>query len=156
MPPADRSGTQVEVSVAAPIPQKLQTVAGVQIVSGLLNLFVMGGLVTSVLFTILGGGGSVIALCTPICPFAALGPCVSVCGFWGLGLLPIGMLEIVCGAVTLANPDGAKTFAKIGMVTELASLLFGGLTSFAAGMIVRNLLEDPEVKGFLEGGGTTP
>lgn len=142
--------------VAAQVPQKLQMLAGVQLASGVLNLFVMGGLVTSVLFTVLGGGGSIIALCSPICPLAALGPCASVCGFWGLGLLPIGMLEILCGAVILVNPDGAKTFAKVGMVTELASLLFGGVTSFAAGMIVRNLLEDPEVKGFLEGGDATP
>jgi hypothetical protein len=42
------------------------------------------------------------------------------------------------------------------MVTELASLVFGGVTSFAAGMLVRNLLEDPEVKGLLEGGDATP
>ena len=125
--------------------------AGVQIASGVLNLFVMGGLVSGVLFAVLGGGGSIVAMCAPICPLAAFGPCASLCGFWGFALLPIGMVEIVCGAVILANPDGARTFAKVGMATELASLVFGGVTSFAAGMIVRNLLVDPEVAGFLDG-----
>lgn len=139
--------------MAARVPQKLQMLAGVQLASGAVNLFVMGGLVSGVLFAVLGGGGSLIATCSPICPLAALGPCAGLCGFWGFALLPIGMLEIVCGAVTLANPDGARTFVKIGMITELASLLFGGVVSFAAGMLVRNLLEDPEVAGFLESGG---
>jgi hypothetical protein len=143
--------------MAAPVPQKLQVIAGIQIVSGVFNGLVMSGLVTSLLFAILGTGGSVIAGCTAwFCPLTALAPCASFCGLWGLGLLPIGLVEVVCGVATLLNPDNAKNFVKIGMFTELGSVLFGGVTSFVAGMVIRGLVTDPEVAGFLEAGPDAP
>lgn len=139
--------------MAAPVPQKLQTIAIIQLVSGLVNFMFMGFTVTSILFTVLGTGGGLIAGCTAwICPLTAFAPCAGFCGFWGLGLLPIGILEMVCGGLTLMQPDTAKNFVKIGMYTELASLLFGGIPSFVAGMVVRSMVSDPEVAGFLESG----
>jgi uncharacterized protein YjeT (DUF2065 family) len=139
--------------MAAVVPQKLQTIAAIQIVSGVVNGLFMSGIVTTALFTVIGTGGSLVALCSPICPLFALAPCASVCGFWGLGLLPIGLVEVLCGVAILLQPDSAKTAVNVGMMTELASILFGGIGSFVAGMVVRNLITDPEVAGFLESGG---
>jgi hypothetical protein len=138
--------------MAAPVPQKLQVIAGIQIVSGIANIVIMSGTVTTILFTILGGGGSIIAGCTAwFCPLTALLPCAGFCGFAGLGLMPIGLVEIICGAITLVQPENAKTALRIGMYTEFASILFGGITSFIAGFVVRAMTADPEVAGFLEG-----
>ena len=141
--------------MAAQVPQKLQAIAAVQIVSGILNLVVMGLMVA----TVVGGGagtlGSIVgALFTLLgCPFGCLFSLGWLCGLWGLVLVPIGMIEILCGTVILVNPDGAGGFAKAGMMTELASVVFGGVFSFVAGIVVLNLLKDAEVAGFLESGG---
>ena len=93
------------------------------------------------------GGGALIGMLG--CPLGCLFGFSWVCGLWGLALLPIGVLEVVCGAVTLLDPDRGGPFLRVAMVTELASVAFGGLMSFGAGFVVMGLLRDPEVVAFL-------
>lgn len=132
-------------------PARLTQAALLQLVSGLINVFVMGALVTVLLGTVGGGVGS---FCGTIvaavgCPLGCLGFFGWICGVWGLVLLPIGMLEIAGGAMGLMMPESAGTVMRAAALAELASFAFGGVISGVIGVVAMGFLRDPEVAGYL-------
>ena len=134
-------------------PAKLQQVAILQLVSGVVNVFAMAAVVSLVLG---GSAGVVGSFCGAIiagvgCPLGCLGFFGWMCGFWGLALLPIGILELVAGLVGLVNPEGSGTVMRVAAMAELSSLLFGGLVSTVVGVVALGLLRDEEVVLYLEG-----
>ncbi|MCA9490168.1 MAG: hypothetical protein KC621_09595 [Myxococcales bacterium] len=137
--------------MAPQVPQKVQIAAVVQIVSGVVNMLLMALSVSTVLAGVAGvAGGLIGALLSAVgCPLGCLFAFSWMCGLWGLALLPIGILEVICGAATLMDPDSGGPFLRVAMITELVSVIFGGLVSFGAGFVVMGMLRDPEVTAFL-------
>jgi hypothetical protein len=141
------------MSRAARPPAKLQQVAVLQLISGVVNVFVMAAVVSLVLGSSFGVVGTFCGGLLSIvgCPVGCLGVFGWMCGFWGLALLPVGILEMVAGMVGLINPEGSGTVLRVTAVAELASLLFGGIVSTVIGVVALGLLRDEEVVGYLEG-----
>jgi hypothetical protein len=129
------------------VPSKLQTVGAVLLVSGAVDTFVSAAVVALGLSAV--GGLVGYALVQLGC---GLGGLLSLCGLWGLALLPLGMVELVCGAMVFVNPDGAGPFVRVGNLLQLGSGVFGGLAGVVGGLVVRTLLADPEVVAFLDSG----
>lgn len=118
------------------VPERLKTAAIMQLVSGLINVFVMTWIAS---FT-LGLAGSI---CT-------LGFGGQFCGFLACFLAPIGLFEIVAGAMGMTNPrDGARVM-RIASFVEMASLLAGGIPSAIIGFLVLQWMGEPEVAAYLE------
>jgi hypothetical protein len=121
------------------IPQPLKTAAILQIVSGLVNWFVMSwiawmsiGCVCGALTFIVGGLGA-------------------MCGIGGLLLIPIGWIEIGAGVYGLMNPkEGAKIMKYVTYV-EMGSVLLGGIPAAIIGFVVTGMLGNDEVVAYLEG-----
>lgn len=125
-----------------PTPGKLTGTAVTQLVSGLVNLFVMwwlGGMVVG-----LGCGAASGVVTLGMCPFGGL------CGFVPWLLIPLGVFELVGGIIGLANPKGGGKMLRIVAFAELAGVLVGGFGSLVAGGLSLFLLSDGEVKAFLE------
>lgn len=134
-------------------PAKLQQVAILQLVSGVVNVFAMAAIVSIVLG---GSAGIVGSVCGGLlaglgCPIGCLGFFGWMCGLWGLALLPIGILELFAGILGLVNPEGSGTVMRVAAMAELASLLFGGIVSTVAGVVALGLLRDEEVVLYLDG-----
>ncbi|MBT3219499.1 MAG: hypothetical protein HN348_10440 [Proteobacteria bacterium] len=118
--------------------EKILAVGLTQIVSGMLSLSVMalgwffmggtaGGFCSMFICTICSGG---------ICPL----PVGALCGFIGVLPLILGLIEIISGAVLLGLQEKAKTFALIVGVAEILSILYGGVISLIAGIVVVTVL----------------
>lgn len=133
-------------------PAKLKQAAFLQLLSGLINVFVMAALVTVLLGTVGGGVGSVCGtvIAAVGCPLGCLGFFGWVCGLWGLVLLPIGMLEIAGGAMGLLMPESSGTVMRAAALAEMASFLFGGVVSGVVGVVTMGFLREPEVAGYLD------
>lgn len=119
-----------------PVPDAIRNAAIVQLVSGLLNMFVMplfGSMFLSTFCGIFTGG-----LCS----------CIGVvtCLLW-----PVGLLEVVGGALGLMDPRAHASTMKLISYVEIASIVLGGLLSAAAGVAVQVLLRDDEAMTYLEG-----
>lgn len=117
---------------------RFRAAAIVQLVSGLVNLFVVSW-VSSFLWVTIGGSVSVfvMAVCTlGVCPL----PVGALCGFAGIGIALVAILEIVGGAVGLANPEKAKApmmgIAGVGIF----SVLLGSPVAVVTGAVVLMLL----------------
>lgn len=123
-------------------PANLKTISIIQLVSGLLNIFVMAGLSWFVLGM---GAGTITLICTlGFCPFGGF------LGFLGCLLIPIGISEVAVGAMGLSDPMNAAKFSKYAAVLELASFLCGGIPSAIAGVIVLYMLRDDEIVAYIE------
>jgi hypothetical protein len=118
-------------------PQAVKTAAIIQLISGVVTLFIAMPLAwfavasAATLFTVVTFG------------FGAL------CGFctWGTCLLiPVGFAEIVIGIIGLSNPAAAAPLQRPLAYVELVGLLFGGFTCAIAGGIVLSQLSNPEVE----------
>lgn len=118
-------------------PANLKNAAIVQIVAGLVNFFFMGYVASM-------GVGTV-------CGVLTLGMGGQLCGLFSCMLIPFGMLEIVVGGITLANPKGFGNISRMFGFVEIAALLLGGLPSALAGGIVVALTGNDEVKAYLQG-----
>ncbi len=121
------------------IPQPLKTAAILQIVSGLVNWFVMAGLswcmvgtVCGMLTIIVGGFGG-------------------ICGLVGLLLIPIGWVEIGAGVYGLMNPKEGAKIMKYVTYLEMGSVLLGGIPAAIIGFVVTGMLGNDEVVAYLEG-----
>ena len=134
-------------------PRQLQTIAIIQLVSGLVNILLMAALVTITLTAVGGTAGTCVSVIFAMlgCPLGCVGVLGWACGLWGLALLPIGLFEVVAGGVALVNPEPSPTLIRAAAIAEMASLLFGGLNSAVAGVAVWSLLKDPDVVGYLDG-----
>lgn len=135
-------------------PSQVTISAVAQLVSGLLNVFLMSWMLATVLgtvFTTVGGAVTGILTCG-MCPFGAVG---GICGFASCMLIPVGVMEIVAGISGLANPHGSVQIMRYTAWLELVSLLFGGAISFFVGALAVVSLGAPSVALFLAKNDTT-
>ncbi|MBA2321410.1 MAG: hypothetical protein H0V89_09665 [Deltaproteobacteria bacterium] len=123
------------------LPQSAKNAAILQIVSGVLNLFVMPGVVFAATWVV----GLVCGTCT-----FGVGTLASLCGFVSCLLPPIGIAEIVVGAIALTNPRQGIPFGRILAFVEIGSLLAGGIVSAVIGVVVMRMYGDDEVTAYLE------
>lgn len=120
------------------VPANLKNAAILQLVSGLLNMFI----VTPVVYF------GIATFCGVLTFF--LGGIGGMCGFLGCALWPIGLIEVISGGMTLANPKSGGKMVKYVSYLEVGSILFGGLISAIAGGVVMSMLADDEVTAYLE------
>lgn len=138
-------------------PQQLQTIGILQLVSGIVNLtfgwvmaaliwYFLGFVISCTVGGILGMIGSLVG-----CPAGfMLMYCGACCGALGLILVPVGIAEIIAGAMSLSgNPAGASMGRLLSWV-EISSLLAGGLVSAIIGVVVMSMYRDPDVLDYLE------
>lgn len=129
--------------MATPVPEGLRVAAIVQIVVGVVDVSV-GWVLAS---TMLGMAG---CLLTSPCLCLGIPPPGTMCGMLGYLVLPLGVFEVVAGAVALNDPRTGVPLLKIASVLGICSVLFGALPSLIGGFIVQLQLQSPEVKGWLE------
>lgn len=124
------------------LPDKLQTAAILQIVSGVLNVFFMAG----VSYMVLGvGGGLITAICTlGMCPIGVF------CGFVAFLLVPVGIFEILSGVLILTHNPSALQIQRYVSIAQKVSVLFGGIGSIIMSFVVDGMINDPEVLAYLE------
>ena len=124
------------------LPDKLNTAAIIQIVSGVVNVFFMAG----VSYMVLGmGGGIITAICTlGMCPIGVL------CGFVAFLLVPVGIFEILSGVMIMTQNPNALQIQRYVSIVQKVSVLFGGVGSIIASFIVDGMVNDPESLAFLE------
>ena len=123
------------------VPQQLKTAAIAQLVSGLVNWFVMS-------FLVYLGVGVVAAVCT-----FWIGGLGGICGLVGCLLIPIGIFEVVAGVMGLTNPKQGAQIMKYATYAEFASVLFGGIPAAVVGYLVTQWLAEPEVVAYIESDG---
>ncbi|MBX2802728.1 MAG: hypothetical protein KTR31_33920 [Myxococcales bacterium] len=116
------------------VPDNLKKAAMFQIVSGLVNLVVLPALIWA-------GAG----LCGAV-TFGLGG----LCGLASCALWPIGIFEIVAGAIGLSDPRRGAALMRYATFAEYASLLAGGVHSAVVGYVVSSMLDDAEIQAFLE------
>lgn len=120
------------------VPQPLKTAAILQIVSGVVNWFVMAwlswfaiGCVCGTLTFFIGGLGG-------------------ICGLFSMLLVPIGWVEIGVGVYGLMNPKEAAPIMKYVTYLEMGSILLGGIPAAIIGFVVTGMLGNDEVVAYLE------
>ena len=124
------------------LPDKLNTAAIIQIVSGVLNVFFMG---TAVYMVVGLGGGTIILMCTMgLCPIGY------ICGFAGFLLAPVGMFEILSGIMIMTKNPAALKIQRIVSIVQKVAILFGGIGSIIASFVVDGMVNDPESLAYLE------
>jgi len=119
-------------------PEKLTNAATVQLISGIVNVFITATLVSV-------GVGVFCGICT----FWA-GGLGGMCGAIGCLTIPVGLLEIVSGAFGLARPQQAGTLMRVTSVVGIAAGLIGALPALVAGVLVFQWLREPEVVAYLD------
>ena len=73
-----------------------------------------------------------------------------LCGFAGFLLVPVGVLEVVSGALMFIDNENALRVQRITSVIQKLSFLFGGVGSLIVSFVVDGMMRDPEVELFLE------
>lgn len=119
-------------------PDKLKNAALLQLVSGAVNISVMA------FMSYICIGGCFATLSAPIGS-----PC-AIFGLAGCLLWPIGMFELVAGAMFFTNPRQHKELARIAAGVEVVSLLLGGFFSAFVGGMVLMTLGDEQVQEYLD------
>lgn len=84
------------------------------------------------------------------CPLGCLGWFGFICGFWGLILVPVGIVEIIAGIYGLTAPKKSATVLKISAGLEIVAMVAGGIISLIVGILSLVFLRDPEVLEFFE------
>lgn len=121
------------------IPQNLRLAALLQLTAGVLDILLMSWVSWFGISCVCG----MVTL-----PFLSAG---GLCGFAGLLLVPIGLLEIGAGGYGWIDPrQGAWTMRNVALV-QMAAVLCGGLPSMVVGIAVRRLLSTDDVLVYLEG-----
>lgn len=125
------------------VPEKFKTVGILYIVSGAINVLFAAG-AGSFLLGFVGG------ICTGI---VTLGMCPigSLCGFFPLLLIPLGIVEAVSGILVLTNPQSVKGFIRYLPYAQIPSFALGGLVAAVIGGISLSMMGDQEVLAYLEG-----
>ena len=131
------------------VPQKFKTIAIIQLVAGLVNVF-MGWGIASVGWSIFGvlSGTVCTALTMGLCPLTWFLP---MCGLVAFLIIPIGIAETVVGLVALTNPASAKAFLPYLAMAQIPTILLGDMASPIAGVVTLMMTKDPEVAGFIQG-----
>jgi hypothetical protein len=125
------------------VPQKFQTIAVLQIVSGVCNVF-FGWWLGWAVWT-LAGTVCVGIMTLGMCPFGA------ICGFCSWLIIPLGLVEVTVGILMLASPQAVRGFTTWLPLLQLPALLLGDFISPTIGLVSLFLCRDPEVVGYIEG-----
>lgn len=120
-------------------PAPLRNAAIVQLVSGLIDFFVMGWLAWFVIGCFCG----VLTL-----PLGSVG---GFCGLLSFLLVPLGLLEMGAGIYGLMNPREGASAMRLVSWLEIAGLFVGGIPGAIAGGCVQMLLSGDDVVAFLDG-----
>jgi type IV secretory pathway VirB6-like protein len=123
------------------LPQSAKNAAILQIISGVINFFVMPMVVWF--------GVSIFASMCAFCT-AGLGGITYMCGFVSCLLPPIGIAEMIVGAIALTNPKQGIPFGRIVSMVEMGSILAGGLISAIIGFVTMRMYGADEVTEYLE------
>jgi hypothetical protein len=90
--------------------------------------------------------GMVLGICTFF-----IGGLGAICGIFAFLLVPVGIFEIVSGIIGLTNPKAGVKIMQICSYVEMGSILLGGLSTAIAGGVAMAMLNNPEVKAYIEG-----
>lgn len=123
------------------IPQAAKNAAIAQIISGAVNFFVMP--------MVIWGGVTAFATVCGMCTFG-LGSFTSLCGFVSCILPPIGLAEMIVGAIALVNPKSGIPFGRMLSFVEMGSILGGGMVSAVVGFLAMRWYGEEEVTAYLE------
>lgn len=123
-------------------PSSLKTIGILQLISGIIQF-------PTWLFVFFCGSNGI--ACVGGALTALLGGCGVVCGFVAfisVLLVPIGLLEIVCGILTLGAKEPPRGLIKATAVLEIVGLFFGGLVGAIVGVLVWIRLQDDDIESF--------
>ena len=116
------------------VPDNFRRAAIYQLISGLVNMFVLPVIVVF--------GGAFCGIFTFGLAWICMGgACI---------LVPVGILEVASGALSLSQPEQSGQLMRFATYAEFGSILGGGLHSAVVGYVVTNLLDDAEVRAFIE------
>lgn len=121
------------------VPANIKSTAILQLVSGIITVTMMACLSYLTI-------GTVLAICTFF-----IGGLGGICGLVGLLLIPVGIFEIVSGIIGLTNPKTGAKIMQICSYVEMGSILLGGLSTAIAGGVAMAMMNNPEVKAYIEG-----
>jgi hypothetical protein len=131
------------------VPQKFKTIGIVQLVAGLVNVFMGWGIAWfgwSMVGMLAGTVCSAVTLF--MCPLTYL---LYMCGFLGFLVIPIGIAEAVVGLVALTNPAAVKGAIPYLAMAQIPCILLGDIVSPIAGIVSYMMAKDPEVAGYIQG-----
>jgi len=121
------------------VPANIKSTAILQLVSGIITVTFMACVSYLTI-------GTTLAVCTFF-----IGGLGGICGLVGLLLVPVGIFEIVSGILGLTNPKAGAKVMQICSYVEMGSILLGGLSTAIAGGVALAMMNNPEVKAYLEG-----
>lgn len=121
-----------------PVPDNLKNAAIAQLISGLINMFIMPVLGYLVIGTV----------CAVLTFF--IGGCGGIFGCLTLFLWPIGVCEVLAGIFGLVNPKQGAPIMRIVSFLEIASILAGGIISAIVGFVVISMMRSNDVVEFME------
>lgn len=109
-------------------PGKVQAIAIMTLINGILNIFYALGVTATIVFGTLGIG----LLCAPITILPAI----------------LGVFEIICGSNLLSNsPQGIKSIQTIAIL-EIICIISGNVLSAVIGILNLVFASDSEVKNY--------
>lgn len=125
-----------------PVPDKYKTLGLLQLVAGAVNVFMGWGLAMT-MWSLFGTTFSL--LCTMgLCP-------TYLCGFVAVLILPVGIVEVIVGLMTMNQPESVRGVYKFLPYLQLPMILLGDIVSPIVGIVSLMNLRDPDVKAYIEG-----
>ena len=125
------------------VPQQYKTLGIANLIGGLVNV-TFGAFIASMIWSM--GAGT----CTTVCTFG-LCPIGFMFGFVGMLVWPVGMIEVVIGLLTLAQPESVKGANKFLPFVQFGAILLGDIVSPILGVVGMMMTRDPEVAAYIEG-----
>jgi hypothetical protein len=125
------------------VPQQYKTLGMANLIGGIVNV-TFGAFIASTVWSL--GAGT----CTTVCTFG-LCPIGFMFGFIGMLVWPVGMIEIVIGALTLMQPESVKGVYKFLPFAQFGGILLGDFVSPLLGVVGIMMTRDPEVAAYIEG-----
>ena len=125
------------------VPQQYKTLGIANLIGGLVNV-TFGAFIASTIWSL--GAGT----CTTVCTFG-LCPIGFMFGFVGMLVWPVGMIEVVIGLLTLAQPDSVKGAYKFLPFAQFGAILLGDIVSPILGVVGMMMTRDKEVAAYIEG-----
>ena len=117
-----------------PLPGKVQAIAIIWIIDGVLSITWGAGLVVAALASVIG------ILCLPVTAYP----------------LVLGIFELVYGIKLLQQPNKLTKPPTFIAIMEIIDILAGDVLGLAAGIATLVLLNDPEVQAYFSQSGEMP
>ena len=128
---------------------RVQGAAIVQLVAGVVDLFVVSWLAATLWFSFGGVASAVVmAVCTlGLCPL----PVGSACAAVGLPIALVGLCEVLSGILCLVRPESARPFALFTAGLGVLSIVLVNPVSVVAGVVVFAMLATPAAASSSQG-----